>query len=154
MTKKTIHMFDNIDYENSIKELMMFYGLDVAQMEDFCDDLYYYVQSYVITNAIEIIEEAMEINSLYEFLKNCEGSVWQIEGTITNSQCDIRKGCISIAKVTHKNFQKDLILFVNDWLTKNAFACRMRKYQKPDTKDVYNRITKSFKTNALLGLGA
>ena len=23
-------MFDNIDYENSIKELMMFYGLDVA----------------------------------------------------------------------------------------------------------------------------
>lgn len=114
-------MLGNIDYKKSIKELMMFYGLDMSLDldNDNVDDLYFLFENLTIYLDLDLTsqkddlyyKERKEIATLLKFLKECEGSELKIQGTITNPQSNSLKGTPS--KITFAN--TDLFLFVERW---------------------------------------
>lgn len=114
-------MFDNIDYENSIEELMMFYGLDMSLDldNDNVDDLYdllfnltFYLDLDFTSQKDNLYyKKRKEIITLLKFLKECEGSELKIQGTITKPQSNSLKGTPS--KITLTN--TDWFSFVERW---------------------------------------
>lgn len=131
-------MFDNIDYENSIEELMMFYGLDVApwDVQDLFEKGNFAFTFYVDMYKEETKESEKDIVKLYELLKEIEGCGLRIQSNRTKSQ----------TKIKNKEFIKGFEEFVQSWLLER------HKYLKSveEILDLYSRI-KSKPANAELG---
>lgn len=111
----------NIDYENSIEELMMFYGLDMSfdldnDNVDYLDDLllnltFYLDYDFASQKDNLYYKKRKEIVTFLKFLKECEGSELKIQGTITKPQSNSLKGTPS--KITLTN--TDLFSIVERW---------------------------------------
>lgn len=131
-------MFDNIDYENRILELMMFYGLDVSPWDaQILFERGNFSYTFYFDMPIkETIESEKDIVKLYELLKEIEGCGLRIQSNRTKSQ----------TKIKNKEFIKGFEEFVQSWLLKK------HKYQKSveEILDLYSRI-KSQPANAELG---
>lgn len=149
--------------ENSIKDIMKYYGLIPDQMGIFVFELTYDAIAYAVHgSSIVGISRFLEISSLLTFLKNCEGGELRLQGTITSSQSDRPKGSTDEVRVTNKDFIRDLISFVESWTIDNFHFYTSISDDKPITEvpthmlitqhsSLFGQLIKSMKGNAQLG---
>lgn len=148
--------------ENSIKDLMKYYGLNEDHINRLHKELTDKVRIWVVPNVIfeNIMEFKKEVLPLLELLKDCEGSELRLKGTITNSQSVRPKGSIHEITIRNKDLVKDLSSFVSSWAENKfsqLFNCNIISLDNCKdirANDYQFRFANSFTANGLLGMRA
>lgn len=142
--------------ENSIKDLMKYYGLNEDHITRLHKKLTDIVRRWVVPNVVfKNIMEAKKILTLLEFLKDCEGSELRLKGTITNSQSVRPKGSIHEITIMSNDLVKYLLSDIS--LEENKFSSALNdaiKLVDRRYNDLEFQYANSFTANGLLGLRA